>query len=156
MSEKTYPNNRNAGPPFDEDKECIFYHLNKANRAAIRFWSERIAKFKVTTVQGMILYSLIKEKDGITSKGLGAKTLLDGATLTGVLDRLEAMQLIERRPKPGDRRAILICLTERGAGLAVDIQKAAIQASRDFLKDLSREDEKKFNDILDFIRQRLK
>jgi len=138
-----------------QDEDCIFYHLNKANRAAVRFWSERIAKFKVTTVQGMILFSMIKEKDGITSKGLCAKTLLDGATLTGVLDRLEKSKLLVRRPKPGDRRAILVFLTKKGLKLARAVQEEAVFASRDFLKDLTREDESRLISILDLIRNRL-
>ncbi len=140
---------------FSEDEDCIFYHLNKANRAAIRFWAERIVRFKVTTVQGMVLYSLIREHEGITSKGLSEKTLLDGATLTGVLDRLEKMRLVERRPKPGDRRAILVVLTVKGESLAHEVQEAAVQASKDFLKDLSASDERKLIEILDFIKQRL-
>ena len=156
MLQKENTHNLKGASMLSGENDCFFDHLNKANRAAIRFWSERINKFKVTTVQGMILYSLIKECDGITSKGLGAKTLLDGATLTGVLDRLEKGLLIERRPNPSDRRAILIVLTEKGKKMAITIKEAAMQASKDFLKGLSRDDEKKLIEILDFIHQRLR
>jgi DNA-binding MarR family transcriptional regulator len=135
--------------------EDIFFQIAKANQAAVRFWGKRITKFKVTVVQGMILYSLIKEENGITSKGLGEKTLLDSATLTGVLDRLETGGLTERKPNPGDRRAILIYLTEKGKDVAAKIKEAGIQANKDFLKELSQEDENKLREMLLFIRQKL-
>ena len=70
-------------------EECIFYQLSKANQAAARFLSERLAPSNVTAVQGVVL-NFLSEQDAITSKQLGQRTKLDSATLTGILDRLEA------------------------------------------------------------------
>lgn len=47
---------------------------------------------------------------------LGKKLQITSATMTGILDRLEKMGLVERRPHPDDRRAILVCLTDQGIG----------------------------------------
>jgi DNA-binding MarR family transcriptional regulator len=38
--------------------------------------------------------------------------------MTKLLDRLEAKGLIERHPNPGDRRSVVIALTEHGRALA--------------------------------------
>lgn len=132
--------------------DCIFYQLAKTNQAAMRFWSKRIIEFNVTPVQGMVLNFLMDE-DGVTSKNLGDRVLLDSATLTGVLDRLEAMDLTERRPNPGDRRAILVCLTGKGRALTTDIRKVAIKANKKFLKVLNPDDEKDLRQMLHQLRE---
>jgi DNA-binding MarR family transcriptional regulator len=43
-------------------------------------------------------------------------------TATEVVDALEARDLVRRRADPGDRRAILVEATERGAGVVAEIR----------------------------------
>ena len=43
-------------------------------------------------------------------------------TATEVVDALEAQGLVRRRPDPADRRAILVEVTERGAGILSEIR----------------------------------
>lgn len=52
--------------------------------------------------------------DGMSCKELGEKTLITKGTLTGVIDRLEAKGLVKRATNPGDRRCMIVQLTERG------------------------------------------
>ena len=77
-------------------EDCIFYQLNKANQAGARFLSGKLAPLGVTAVQGVVL-SFLSDEDRVTSRKLGQRTKLDSATLTGILDRLEGMELVERR-----------------------------------------------------------
>jgi DNA-binding MarR family transcriptional regulator len=51
-------------------------------------------------------------------------------TATEVVDDLQRFGLVERRPDPGDRRAVLVALTPEGARTSRDIQ-AARQAEGD-------------------------
>jgi DNA-binding MarR family transcriptional regulator len=122
-------------------EECIFYQLSKANQAAARFLSERLAASNVTAVQGVVL-NFLSEEDEVTSKQLGQRTKLDSATLTGILDRLEAMGLVERRANPTDRRAILICLTEKGKKLASDVHKTIEKANGELLSGFGIQEER--------------
>ena len=46
------------------------------------------------------------------------------STLTGVLDRLERRELIERAPHPDDRRSVLVHLTPAGRTAADDVAAA--------------------------------
>jgi DNA-binding MarR family transcriptional regulator len=105
-------------------EECIFYQLSKANQAAARFLGERLAP------------------SSVTSKQLGQRTKLDSATLTGILDRLEAMGLVERRPNPADRRAILICLSKKGKKLASDVHRVIQKANRELLTGFGVQEER--------------
>ncbi len=120
--------------------DCIFFQLSKAGQAAIRFWGKKIASFNVTPIQGLVLMFLFKE-DAITSRRLGERCQLDSATLTGILDRMETLELVKRRPNPEDRRAILVDLTKKGRELGNEVIKMVGRANREFLKNLSSEEE---------------
>jgi len=50
----------------------------------------------------------------MTMSGLAEQIYCDASNVTGIVDRLEARDLIERRDKPGDRRVKLIGLTAEG------------------------------------------
>ena len=65
-------------------KDCIFFNLVKAGQGAARFWAQKVAELNVTAVQAMVL-SFLYDKDRISSKELGDRTLLDSATLTGII-----------------------------------------------------------------------
>ena len=49
----------------------------------------------------------------ITARELAVRMACEASNATFVLDRLEAQDLIERRPHPTDRRALAIVVTER-------------------------------------------
>ena len=132
-------------------EDCIFYGLAKASQAGNRVWKEALTGFGVTAVQGIVM-NFLHEEDHITSKELGQKVMLDSATLTGILDRLEAAELIERKPHPVDRRAVAICLTEKGRQIVQKIYPEIENINRIFLKCLSREEEQELRSLLNRIR----
>ena len=57
------------------------------------------------------------EKDGVPVKDIGERLLLDSGTLTPLLKRLEAAQLIKRTRSTEDERQVLIALTPQGHAL---------------------------------------
>lgn len=54
---------------------------------------------------------------GLSMGDLGEKTLITKGTLTGVIDRLEQKQLVEREVPPDNRRCVIVRLTPAGAAL---------------------------------------
>jgi DNA-binding MarR family transcriptional regulator len=54
---------------------------------------------------------------GLAASQLADRCMLSTAAMTNRLDRLEAMNLIERRSQPGDRRVVLVTLTSKGREL---------------------------------------
>lgn len=132
-------------------EDCIFFQLAKTSQHATRFWSGKIAGFNITATQGMLINFLFV-CDPITSSELGKRTMLDSATLTGILDRLETSGIVERKQHPDDRRAILVVLTEKGEDIARQLYKAAIEANKEFLSSLSSENQKLLKDLLQTLR----
>lgn len=57
-------------------------------------------------------------RGGLSPGALVRSTLVSSGAMTNRLDRLEASGLVVRRPNPGDRRGVLVGLTERGRDVA--------------------------------------
>jgi DNA-binding MarR family transcriptional regulator len=57
------------------------------------------------------------ERDGLSVKEIGERLFLDSGTLTPLLKRLEAAELIKRTRSTEDERQVLIALTARGQAL---------------------------------------
>ncbi len=121
-------------------EQCIFFQLAKANQAAAKFWTSRLTGENVTAAQGMVL-GFLHENDQVTSRELGERVMLDSATLTGILDRLEKASLVERKTHPEDRRALSVCLTAQGRQLTENLIPLAETANHDFLEPLTSEEQ---------------
>lgn len=134
-----------------QEMDCIFFQFAKANQLASRFLSQKVAELSLTPVQALVL-SFLHVEDQITSSELGRKTELDSATITGILDRLEAAGFIERKNNPDDRRSIHIHLTPKGN----ELSKAAIEmidaANKEFLRVLTKEQRRDLFEIIKKLR----
>jgi len=119
-----------------ELQDCIVFLLAKTSQAGYRFWGSFISEMNVTTVQAMVLI-LLNRKEGVTSKELGEQTQLDSATMTGLLDRLAALGLIEKKQNPKDRRTILVFLTKDGRVKAEKLDVLFDKAHNEFISCLS-------------------
>lgn len=134
-------------------EDCIFFQLAKAGQAGARFWGQKVSGLGLTAAQAMVMRFLF-DRDKLTSSELGSRTELDSATMTGILDRLEAAGLIERRPNPSDRRAILVHLTPKGRKTGEELAVLMKESNREFLQSFEAEDEKSLRALLGRIRQR--
>lgn len=76
--------------------------------------------------QGRILY-VLWQNDDISISSLSAQTSLANTTLTNMLDRMENIGLIVRKPDPKDRRNKLIALTEKAKSLQDDYTRISRQ-----------------------------
>ena len=128
-------------------QDCIFFQLTKASQAGAGFWTKKVEHLGVTASQAMTL-NFLGEEDAIPTNVLGQKLQITSATMTGILDRLEKVDLIERRPHPDDRRAILVCLSEKGARYAMEINAIMGEANTEFLNNLSHEESQTFRNLL--------
>lgn len=130
---------KHCGDPRVKLDDCIFFQLAKASQMGNRFLNHKVSELNITPVQAMILGALHVE-DRITSSELGRKTELDSATLTGIIDRLEAAQLIERKGNPADRRSIQIHLTDQGRAMGAEAARVIAEANVEFMANLSEDE----------------
>lgn len=100
-------------------EDCVFFLLSRAFKIANRVAKDGLGPIDLTPVQALTL-GFLREgpAGGMAAGALGAAAHLDSATLTGVLDRLEATGLVRREADPQDRRALRLTLTPEGAARA--------------------------------------
>jgi len=132
-------------------EDCIFFLLAKVNQSGSRFLAQKVAELNITPVQALVL-GFLDDQDRITSSELGKRTELDSATMTGILDRLEAARLIERQVNPVDRRSIRIHLTEQGRDLAGKAARSIVEANRAFLDILTEQEQEALRGLIRKLR----
>ncbi|MGN6712271.1 MAG: MarR family winged helix-turn-helix transcriptional regulator [Anaerocolumna jejuensis] len=81
------------------------------------------------TYTGYITMLALWEEDNLTVKDLGNKLYLDSGTLTPLLKKLEAQNLINRVRSSNDERNVVITLTEKGR----DLKSLAINVPKDLV-----------------------
>jgi DNA-binding MarR family transcriptional regulator len=133
---------------------CIFFQLAKASQTAIKFMSQKISALNVTPVQAMVI-GFLAEEDQIMAGELGKKVELDSATLTGILDRLEAAQLIERKGNPDDRRSVKIHLTKIGKETGLEAKKLIEEANKEFLADFTENEKRELRGLIFKLREKI-
>ncbi len=95
-----------------------------------------LAECEVTAPQLVCLHAL--SADGpLTSRELADKVHISASTLVGILDRLEAKELISRRRNPEDRRAVFVDLTRQGITFVATAPSPLQTALADRLRQLS-------------------
>jgi DNA-binding MarR family transcriptional regulator len=87
---------------------------------------QRIAeRWQLTLPQFDVLAELARaEAGGFTFAELSRLLLVTSGNLTGIVDRLEQQQLVERRPDAKDRRVIRVALTEKGRFMTDEVLPA--------------------------------
>jgi DNA-binding MarR family transcriptional regulator len=70
--------------------------------------------FDVTLPRFDLMAQLDKSQSGMTLGELSQRMMVSNGNVTGLVDRLVEQKMIERRPSPTDRRAMLVSLTPEG------------------------------------------
>src|SRR6201981_1015621 len=81
-----------------------------------RVYKPLLDRLGLTYPQYLVMLALW-ERDGVPVKDIGERLFLDSGTLTPLLKRLEAADLIKRRRSTEDERQVLIALTSQGQAL---------------------------------------
>jgi DNA-binding MarR family transcriptional regulator len=87
------------------------FRLSEAGQLYARRFEERSRNLALDFAQSRALL-VLGENEGVTQQRLSELTAIASPWLVRILDRLEAMGLVERRPHLADRRARSLAITE--------------------------------------------
>lgn len=104
--------------------------------------------------QGRILYVLWQE-DGVPIKTIAERCGLAITSLTTMLERMEKSGLIIRQQDSGDKRKILIFLTDKAKALKEDYDAVSDRMSAIFYQGFTEEEIRNFEEHLERIRLNL-
>lgn len=110
------------------------YKLKLASQLMYRNFLERLEPYDLTPFHYLVLCCLWEE-DGLSTTGIADKLKQLGATLTGVVDRMEKRNLVYRQRDKSDRRIVRIWLTDEGKNLMTVLpplgEKTIVAATQD-------------------------
>ena len=118
--------------------ESLHYLLMKSYSVLNRKIQSGVGALGLTPGQPKVLDYLSRfgERD---QKTIAAYCEIEPATVGSILARMEAAGMIVRRHRPGDRRALLVSLTERGRAAAAEVDgvyaRAEAEAARGMTAD---------------------
>jgi DNA-binding MarR family transcriptional regulator len=121
-------------------EDCISFVIGKAAQQISRRAREKLVAHGVTPMQYAVL-KVLWEQDGQSGAEVGARLVIDSATMTGLIDRLEASGLVKRRADAGDRRVQRLLVTEQGKSLQEPLDAAMDQLNQEVVGELGEQAE---------------
>ncbi|MBD0708024.1 MULTISPECIES: MarR family winged helix-turn-helix transcriptional regulator [unclassified Streptomyces] len=103
------------------------------------------ARHSLTGAQARVLGLL--SIDPLPMRRIAQKLKCEPSNITGIVDRLEARGLVERRPDPADRRVKLAAPTEEGRATAHHLRES-LHFAREPLGDLTEVERALLRDLL--------
>lgn len=133
-----------------DPKDCPYYLITRASLAMTSMLKRGFAIANIGGVKPAylgVLWCLLRE-EGVKMNELGRCAGLEPSTMTGLLDRMERDNLVERRPDPTDRRAQLIWLTDQGKDAKDTIITVVNDTLDTALRGISEEDLEQSKSVL--------
>jgi DNA-binding MarR family transcriptional regulator len=104
-----------AGSKRGKQRLRIWLRLLKISRQMEAEIRERLrVEFATTLPRFDVLAALYREADGMKMSALSAALMVSNGNVTGIVERLVSDGLVVRVPVSGDRRAMIVQLTDKG------------------------------------------
>jgi DNA-binding MarR family transcriptional regulator len=113
--------------------------------------SQRLQRFGLTHPQFIVLASLTGHQQPCTMSDLTNVTFQDPPTMTGIIDRLVKMKLVQRTRSDTDRRVVLAEVTPKGMALVRSIEEERLNDAKSGYAAFSDEDLTALEDLLRYI-----
>jgi DNA-binding MarR family transcriptional regulator len=112
----------------NKDAERVWFRLLRLHARFGAAIGERFKSIGLSVPQCDVLTTLT-EREGVSQQELAERLYVTKGNISGLIDRLQAAGLVERRSTEGDRRSHAIYLTDEGrrlAHLGVELQRAFV------------------------------
>ena len=131
----------------------MLFQLELSRRRLLQPWFSGLG---LTLGQGQprILARLL-QGDGLTQRELADVCVLDAATLSRALDRMEETGLIRRVENPGSRRSYLVRLTDAGREKAAQVQQGFDRVDEVLCRGFSQAELDRLQEDLERLRANL-
>jgi len=122
-----------------EYEDCFVFLLGKAYQRAHGLLKKKLLPFGLTPVQHLIL-AVLGDEEALSSVEISERTVMDSATLSGVLDRMAEAGLVRKEENPEDRRSIRVSLTARARKMMDDLAEQRKAVNEELTSVLSIEE----------------
>jgi DNA-binding MarR family transcriptional regulator len=145
-----------ADDPNEAARRTFGWTLHDVFRLFQRSWNQRLraSGTGISPAQCRVLTTLYVQ-DGLTQTELADEIEMEKAPLGRLLDRLEELGFITRRPDPSDRRVRRVYQTEKSEALDEPMWGAARGMFDTALQGLTQEELETLLSLLDRLKQNL-
>lgn len=123
------------------------YWLRLGHKALTRPLADELRQRGIAFKHYFYIRTLLEE-DGITQVELSDRVGMERATVTVVLDTLEDLGIVVRKPHPSDRRKTNVFLTAKGRRMKSDILESVAIANAVSLRGISPAEFERFRKTL--------
>ena len=138
------------------EHECllsIIYTRTMLSKLAYKYFS----KFSITETQFNVLMQLkYSEKEGVSQVILSKRLFVNKANMTGLIDRLEKMHLVERTVRSRDRRINMTKITKHGRDILSKVESNYFKRVKEIMNNLSKNQIYEMTAGLEKIRSNIK
>lgn len=120
-----------------ENQLC--FPLYACSREVIKLYKPYLDELDLTYTQYIVMM-VLWEKKSLTVKELGNDLFLDSGTLTPLLKKMEAKQLLTRRRSLEDERNLIVTVTDKGE----ELKDKALHIPKDMTKCVNINDDEIF------------
>ena len=128
-------------------EDQVGHLLRRAHQRHAAIFQEMIGDAQLTPLQFAALAKL-DDLGEVSQNELGRRTAMDAATMQGVIKRLLARGLIDRKPDPEDRRRVVLSLTADGRALIAAAKPNGHAITDETLAGLSDAERRSFLSLL--------
>jgi DNA-binding MarR family transcriptional regulator len=128
--------------------------MHDVSRLRRKLFDEVMRADGVTRSQWWVMAHLSRH-DGVSQSALAEHLDLGRAALGGLIDRLEANQLVRRGADSDDRRAKLVFLTEQGQAMIAHMRIESDRVSEAILQGLDAEQRHQLAELLTIVKRNL-
>jgi len=146
----------NSSEAQDEEHRQFAWTLHDVFRLMQRAWNRRLREsgIGISPAQSRVLTEIYKH-GGQTQTSIAENVEMEKAPLGRILDRMEELGLIERKPDPADRRVRLVFQTEKAECLDEPMWGTARGLFEIALKDFSAEEMSLLVSMLERLKENL-
>ncbi|MFR3730427.1 MarR family winged helix-turn-helix transcriptional regulator [Lacrimispora sp.] len=132
-----------------------FHYLLMAGQSIYqRRVMDRLRDTDLTSGQPKVL-DYLRNFDGATQKEIADACFLEAATITSVLNGMEAKGLIVRKRLNGNRRSYHVFMTEKGKVLQKKVEEIFLQLEEETFRDIPEEKRAEFLQIFSKIHKNM-
>jgi MarR family transcriptional regulator for hemolysin len=139
---------------LEVDSPALGFLLHEVARLLRKRFEQNARDSGLTRSQWQVL-TYLAQNEGINQKGLAELLEIEPITLGRILDKLETLGLIERRPHPTDRRTWLLHLVEAARPKLEEIRVLGDVIRREALAGVSEDDGQRLLKTLEAMKANL-
>lgn len=123
-----------------ELKECINFLLTTSQHTVFQYMTQKLSPYDITPSQYGVLNCLWMNDGTCLPRQIAELLCLETSTVSGILDRMQKKEFIDRIINPENRREILVTITKKGDALKEPVLQIIEDINRDVLADFTEDE----------------